>query len=308
MSDIHLSIVSPVYRSEGLVDALVERCRSVAQQIHENYEIILVEDRGPDDSWGMILKNARRYPEVRGLRMSKNFGQQPAIHAGLDASRGEWVVVLDCDLQDPPEEILKLYAKAQEGYEIVQASRQHRQDNFIKRAGSYAFNRFMGYLTDTEQDSSVGNFVILHRKVVDTLNRLSECERYFPMLVQWVGYRRTKIPIAHSERAEGGSSYSFRRRVRLAVNTMLAHTDKPLRVTVVGGLMVTTASLVGAALLVTLYFFGNVTAPGWASLATLISFFSGVVISVLGMVGLYLGKTFQLVKARPNYIVDDVTP
>ncbi len=308
MRQIHLSIVSPVYRADSLVEPLVERCRAVAEQITPNYEIILVEDRSPDDSWGMILKSARDHPEVRGLRMCKNFGQQPAIHAGLDAARGEWVVVLDCDLQDPPEEILKLYAKAQEGYEIVHASRQQRQDNWLKRAGSYAFNRLLGYLTDTVQDPTVGNFVIIHRKVVDTLNGLSECERYFPWLLQWVGYRRTKIPIAHCDRADGHSSYSFRKRVRLATDTVLAHSDKPLRVTVLGGVGVTMASIAGAALLVLLYFFGTIVAPGWASLATLVSFFSGVLISVLGMVGLYLGKTFQLVKARPNYIIDETTP
>ena len=216
----HLSIVSPVYRSETLVDTLVERIREAVGEITDNYEIILVEDRGPDDSWLKIKENCSRYDNVIGIRLSRNFGQQPAIQAGLDASRGEWVVVMDCDLQDDPREIAKLYQEAQKGYDIVQARRENRQDGMFKKACSRIFNQVLGFLTDTEQDPTVANFMLFHRKVVDSFDQVNDYYRYYPMLVQWIGFKRAKVNIEHAKRSDGESSYSLKKRLKLAENTI----------------------------------------------------------------------------------------
>ncbi len=308
MSSVHLSVVSPVYGAAELIEELTRRTVQAASRISTSFEIILVEDRSPDNSWEAVLRASKEYQQVRGLRLSRNFGQQAAIHAGLQASRGEWVVVLDCDLQDPPEDILLLYQKAQEGYEIVQGSRAVREDSAGKRLSSFLFNRLMGFLTDTQQDPTVANFALLHRKAVDAICRFQENDRYFPLLMEWVGFRRTKVPITHQARPDGsGSSYSFRKKLQLALNTAIAYSDKPLRLVVTLGLIFTMLSVLGAALLIILFFMGTYHAPGWASLATMVSFYSGVIVTVLGTIGLYLGKTFQGVKDRPLYLIDEET-
>ena len=301
---LHLSVVSPVYQSEPLVDQLVTRLRAAAQAITSEFEIILVEDRSSDGSWERIRANCERHPEVVGVKLSRNFGQQHAIQAGLDISRGEWVVILDCDLQDPPEDIDKLYRKAQEGYDIVHGRRDTRRDGFLKKAGSVLFNRALGYLTDTEQDPAVANFVILHRKVVDALGSVRDQTRYYPMLVQWVGFTRTKVNFSHADRPSGRSSFSFRRRLSTAAHTVLTFSDKPLRLTVAMGGAFTLLSLLCGFALVAAYLAGSRTVPGWTSLALLVCFFSGLIISVLGVVGLYVGKIFDTVKIRPTYIVE----
>lgn len=302
--DIHLSVVSPVYQSEPLVDLLVERIRTAVSEITNSYEIILIEDRGPDNSWHKIEENCKRHQNVIGLRLSRNFGQQHAIQAGLDASRGEWVIVMDCDLQDTPEEIIKLYQKGQEGFEIVQAQRANRQDDFTKKFASNLFNKVLGYLTDTEQDPTIANFTLFHRKAVDAMDSLKDHNRYYPMLVQWVGFNRSKVIINHADREIGKSSYSLSKRLGLAIDTILTFSDKPLRLTVKAGVLLTFFSILAGFSLIVIYMLVDVVVPGWTSLALLLCFFSGSIISILGMLGLYMGKTFETVKHRPTYIID----
>lgn len=301
--NIEISIVSPVYRAEPLVDALVQRISDEVSRLTDSYEIILVEDCGPDNSWAKIKENCERYPHVKGIKLSRNFGQQHAIQAGLDASAGRYVVTMDCDLQDDPAEIAKLYSKALEGFEIVVASRHNRQDDFFKKFVSRWFNKVLGYLSETVQDSSVANFAIIHRDAVEALKQMNDSNRYYPMMIQWIGFNRTKVSIKHAEREIGGSSYSFRKRLMLAVNTILTFSDKPLRLSVKFGVMISAISVVAAVVMFFLYFSGRVPVAGWTSLAVLITFFSGAIISVLGMVGLYVGRTFESVKKRPTYIV-----
>lgn len=300
----HISVVSPVYLSGNLVDTLVERISSALEAIDPDYEIILVEDGGRDDSWEKIVDNCNRFSYVRGIKLSRNFGQQSAIQAGLDASRGEYVIVLDCDLQDRPEEIQHLYAKAMEGYDIVFARRQGRQDGFFKKIASSAFNKIMAYLTGTDQDSSVANFVLYNRKAVHALNQMHDYNRYYPMMAQWIGFRTAKVDIQHAQRQDGKSSYSFRKRLNVAVDTMLMFSDKPLRLTVKAGVYLACFSLLAACLLIINHVIGDVSAPGWMSLALLICFFSGSIISVLGIVGLYVGRIYETVKIRPTYLID----
>jgi len=300
----HISVISPVYQSGNLVDSLVKRISAALDQLTSDYEIILVEDGGTDDSWQKIQENCARHPNLRGIKLSRNFGQQAAIQAGLDASSGQYVLVLDCDLQDRPEEIQHLYAKAMDGYDVVIASRQDRQDGFFKKMLSSLFNRVMSYLTETDQDASVANFALYSRKAVNALNEMHDYNRYYPMMAQWIGFRAVKVKIQHAQREDGKSSYSFRKRLSLAIDTMLMFSDKPLRLAIKAGVYLSLASIIAAMVLVLLYITGDVSAPGWMSLALLICFFSGSIISVLGIVGLYVGRIFETVKMRPTYLID----
>ena len=304
-NNIHISIVSPVYKAENLVDKLVERLILSVSKLTDNFEIILVEDCGQDNSWKKIQENCQKHSVVKGIKLSRNYGQQHAIQAGLDAAKGEYVVTMDCDLQDQPEEIEKLLNKAKDGYEIVVASRKNRQDDFLKKFLSRIFYSILGYLTETKQDRTVGNFVVYHRKAVDAMASLKDHSRYYPMLQQMIGFNYAKVEIEHAEREDGKSSYSFKKRLKLALDTILTFSDKPLRLAVKLGVLLSILSICAAFIMIALWIISDVKAEGWASLALLISFFSGAIISVLGMVGLYVGRTFESVKNRPTYIVQD---
>ncbi|MGY2133507.1 glycosyltransferase family 2 protein [Hymenobacter sp. HD11105] len=307
-----ISIVSPVYRAENLLDELVSRLQLSLETITSCYEIILVDDRGPDNSWQRIAVHATRDTRVRGVRLSRNFGQHKAITAGLEQARGEWIVVMDCDLQDQPEEIPKLYqyAKAEE-YDLVFARREVRQDSWLKRAGSRWFYQTLSYLTNTKQDPAIANFGIYHYKVITAVLAMRESIRYFPTMVRWVGFRAGGLAVTHAERPEGTSSYNLSGLLNLAFDIILAYSDKPLRLTVKLGVLISTSAFLLVIITLIRYWLGYIWEPGYASLIISIWFFAGLILSVLGMIGIYIGKTFEQVKQRPIYVVDsrtDVTP
>lgn len=300
----HISVVSPVYGAADLLNELVRRIKESVSKITDNYEIILVEDCGPDDSWEKIATICNSDQRIKGIQHSRNFGQQYALNCGLDHSKGEWVVTLDCDLQDRPEEIINLYNKTLEGYDIVLARRENRQDDFLKRFFSNIFYKTFGYLTDTDQDASIANFAIYNRKVVDALKSMKDYIRYYPAMIQWVGFRLTKIDVCHDSRVDGKkSSYSFIKRFRLAGDTILSFSNKPLKLAVRLGVAISMIASLFAIALILRYFMIGENVTGWTSLFLSLWFLSGLIISVLGMVGLYIGKTFEVVKGRPTYIV-----
>ncbi|MGI4885357.1 MAG: glycosyltransferase family 2 protein [Janthinobacterium lividum] len=299
------SFVSPVYQAEGLVAELVQRLVLAGEALGGSFEIVLVDDRSTDGSWARIQSLAVRDPRVRGLRLSRNFGQHRAITAGLEQCRGEWVVVLDCDLQDQPEEILALFAQAQRGYDLVLARRAGRQDAWHKKLLSRLFYQLLSYLTETPQDPAVANFGIYHRRVIAAVLAMRESIRYFPTMVRWVGFRTAYLDVTHAERAEGRSSYGLGRRLHLGLDILLANSDKPLRLTIKLGLLISGIAFLLVPVTLLRYWAGQIYQPGYTSLIISIWFFSGLLLSVLGMVGLYIGKTFEQVKNRPLYIVDE---
>ncbi|MFC3880906.1 glycosyltransferase family 2 protein [Algoriphagus namhaensis] len=301
---MHLSIISPVYQAETVLEELIDRIRQVVSEISESYEIILVEDASRDNSWIKIEELAQIYPEIRGIKLSRNFGQHYAITAGLDAAKGEWVIVMDCDLQDRPEEIPKLYSEAQKGFDVVLAKRENRKDGFFKRVSSKVFYRTLAWLTGSEQDESIANFGIYHRKVVNEIIGMRESIRYFPTMVKWVGFRQTAIPVVHGENGKRASAYSLKKLFNLALDIMLAYSDKPIRLTVKLGFLVALTGFIFA--IYTLYRFihGDIIVAGYASLIISIWMLTGFLLITLGMVGLYIGKTFEGVKERPIYIVE----
>ena len=299
-----ISIVSPVYRAEKILPELVSRIKESVEKITFDFEIILVEDHGLDDSWQVIEEIAQSNKNVIGIKLSRNFGQHYAITAGLDAAKGEWVVVMDCDLQDQPEEIPNLYAEAMKGYDVVLAQRYQRKDGFLKRFFSAAFYRVLGYLTGSKQDETIANFGIYNRKVIDAVISMRESIRYFPTMVKWVGFKSTKLKVDHNERAEGVTSYNFKKLLNLALDIILAFSDKPIRLAVKLGLLIAAMSVVISIVYLVKYLVGHVVVLGFTSLIISIWLLSGLIMATLGVVGLYVGKTFEGVKQRPIYIIE----
>lgn len=302
-TSIHISVVSPIYRGEKMVEELVRRNIEALAAITDDYEIILVNDASPDNSWQAIEAECRKNPKVKGLNLSRNFGQHYAITAGLTYAKGEWIVVMDCDLQDRPEEIPNLYAKAQEGYDSVLAQRTQRSHSLFKRLGSKMFYKLFSYLTETQQDASVANFGIYHRKVIDAVLSMGDAMRYFPTQIQWVGFRRAYLPIQHDERAEGKSTYNLHRLLRLAFDTIISFSDKPMRFMVQMGSVVTIVAFVVGIIFIVRYCMGLIEVMGYASLIISLWFLGGIIISLIGIVGIYLGKLFEKAKERPTFII-----
>ena len=303
----HLSVVIPVYKAEDCLEELYRRLKFSLEKISFDFEIILVEDCGGDRSWEIICNLSQRDTRVKGLKFSRNFGQHYGITAGLDHSDGDWVVVMDCDLQDRPEEIARLYAKAQEGYDVVLAKRGKRSDPFFKRISSYLFYRGLNYLADLDYEPEVGNFRIISRRVAKAFALMREQLRFFGGMVNWLGFPSASINVEHAERFAGETSYDFRKLWRLASETIIAYSDKPLRLSIRFGF--TMAGLAFATALYYIYRALVYDSPvlGWSSLIVSIYLIGGIIIAILGIIGLYLGKTFDQTKARPLYVIVETT-
>jgi len=267
----------------------------------------MVNDASPDNSWPIIKALAASDGRVKGINLSRNFGQHYAITAGLDFAEGDWVVVMDCDLQDVPEEIPKLYQTAQSGYDVVVGRRINRQDSLIKKGMSKLFYCVFSYFSDVEVDNRIGNFGIYAKKVVKNIRLLGEKNRSFGLFVLWVGFRRIEIDVKHAARQCGNSSYTFRKSMALALNSIVAHSDKLLFLSVKVGMSVSALSLLSAAWIVLSYFIWATPIIGWTSLIVSVFFTAGLIIGTIGIVGIYVGKIFDEVKHRPLYVIDDAT-
>ena len=305
ISPFGLSVVIPVYMAEKILPELCSRMDKVFEQMPSKCELILVEDYSPDNSWEAIEDLSQEYDFIKGIKLSRNFGQHYAITAGLEHANADWVVVMDCDLQDPPEEIINLYNRALEGYDIVQAQRRNRKDSFGKRMGSKLFYSIFSFLTDSKLDCSIGNFGIYKRSVIHAISEMGDSIRFFPTMVQWVGFRRAVQPIEHASRSEGRSSYNLSKLLTLAFNNMIAFSDKPLRLIIYMGIFISFLAMIVAAVFFIKYLRGEVLVLGYASLILSIWFLGGITIFVMGMLGVYVGKIFHKVKGRPDYIIQE---
>ena len=299
-----LSVVIPVYGSDNALRELHRRITATVEKITAEFELILVNDASPDNAWQVIRELAAKDERVRGLNLSRNFGQYPAITAGLSASRGEWVVVMDCDLQDQPEEIEQMYAKAKEGFFVVVGSRQKRHDSWLRSLASRVFYATLSYLSGTRQDPTLANFGLYRRCVIEAILSLPEHMRYFSVMVRWVGFRTAIIPVLHAKRQGGRSGYSFRKLFSLATDIILAYSEKPLRLIVKIGLFVVACSGAYLLILVGRAFFGGSVGSVEVLIGSLWLIF-GLLSMMLGVMALYLGKIFDEAKRRPIYIVQE---
>ena len=303
--DIKISIVSPVYKSRETVSELVRRIVASVSRISEHYEIILVEDGCPNNSWDSIVEECKGNLRVKGVKLSRNFGQHYAITAGLDIAKGEWIVVMDCDLQDQPEEIFKLYNKAIEGFDYVQARRFERKDNWLKKKSSQLFNWVFSYLSGIKSESAVSNFGIYNRKVVQAFLEHREFSRSFPSLLFLIGFEYCYLDVEHANRLEGKSSYSLSKLIDLSLDIILSNSNKPLKITIKVGFLISILAFLLAIYNVIAGLLGFITVEGYTSTLFSIWFVGGLILTVLGIFGLYIGKIFDQVKERPLYIVSN---
>lgn len=303
----HISVVTPVYGCKACLYELHARLTKTLETITSDFEIIMVNDASPDGSWDTIVELAQKDKRVKGINFSRNFGQHYAITAGLDHCKGEWVVVMDCDLQDQPEEILNLYQKAMEGFHIVYAQRIQRKDKWLKITCSKIFYATLGYLTNTRQDPTIANFGIYSKEVIVAILTMNDYHRYFPTMVRWVGYKHTQISVTHTERTGGKSAYTLKKLFNMAVDIIISFSDKPLKLMVKFGFIIAIITVLFACYILILFINKKIQVLGYASLIVSIWFLSGLIIMVLGIVGLYVGKTFEKVKGRPSYLIMDKT-
>lgn len=293
-----LSVVSPVYKAENIIEKLVFEIENEISKLDITYEIILIDDRSPDNSWEKMKKIALHNSNVKIFRLSKNFGQHPSIMAGLSYAQGDWVVVMDCDLQDQPKEIIKLYNKAQEGFSIVLASREVRKDSYFKKLSSIVFAKLYGYLTDSNFDNSVANFGIYNRKVIEEVLEMNDYIKSFPLFVQWVGYNKTIIAVEHAPRDSGKSSYSYKKLLSLAFNTIISFSNKPLKLVVKFGLIISILSVIIGVINIYQHLIGKISVVGYSSLIVSMWLLSGIIITIIGVVGIYIGKIFDQTKKK----------
>jgi len=303
MSNTCISIVVPLYRCDKAVKELTDRISTTLGAQKLSFEIIYVNDASPSADWEAVTQIAQENTRVKGLSLSRNFGQHYAITAGLNYASGDWVVVMDGDLQDQPEDIPLLYNKAQEGFDIVLARRVERQHSLLKKTGSKWFYKTLAYLTDTEQNAEIANFGIYRKNVIAAILSMKDKTRYFPTMVRWVGFKRTEIGVNHAARKEGKSSYNLKALLNLALNTILSFSDKPLRLTVKAGIFISSAAFIFAAVTFIRALTGHIVVSGYSSMIISIWLLSGVIITLIGMLGLYIGKIFDQVKDRPTYLV-----
>ena len=299
-----ISVVSPVYLAAGNVSELCRRLEIALNQVSVDYEIILVDDGSPDSSWDEIVQEASRNGRIRGLKLSRNFGQHHAITAGVDFATGDWVVVMDCDLQDPPESIPQLYKKAIEGNDLVVALFEERQGKRTQQLFSRVFWRILTWLTDLPFDYRVGNFRIFSRKVADSFKLYREQARLLGGINSLAGFRKSNVLVKRAERFSGRSAYTFRRLVSTALDLALAYSDKPLRIMVALGFTISGMSFIAGLVIFGMGLSGIISVPGWVSVMVSLYLLSGLILANLGIVGFYVGKTFEESKKRPLYIVE----
>lgn len=303
-----ISVVSPVYKAERILPALCERLTAVLDRIAPEHEIILVCDGSPDRSWEVMQQLVHRYPRLTAVNLSRNFGQHYATTAGMDLARGEWTVVMDCDLQDPPEEIPRLLDKAREGFDMVLARRRNRRHGWWKRQTSRLYYRVFSALSGFEVDPAVGSFRIMHRNVVDGFCSMREAYRNFAGLIEWLGFKAAHVDVEHAERYEGRTSYNLRRLVKMALDGIISFSNRPLYIAVALGLGLSALSALYGTFLIVRYLIDPAAynVAGWLSTMTAGAFVGGLILLNQGVLGIYLGRLYNQAKGRPLYVVDKV--
>lgn len=299
-----LSVVSPVYRAEEIVGEFVRSVKAALETITGDFEILLVEDGSGDRTWPAIEAACAADARVKGVKLTRNFGQHQAITAGLELARGELVVVMDCDLQDDPAFIPKLYEKAREGHDVVLTTRTGRAHGWMKNAfarlWSAIFNRLAG---EMPADPLVGGYSMLSRSAVDAFLRIGDVHRHYLVIVRWLGFPVAHVPVTHRPRYRGKSSYNLFKLMRHAIDGWISHSNRVLYASVALGFTFLFGAIAGTVLVIILYFLHGL-AQGWPSLVVLILVCTGSILVSLGVLGIYVGKIFDQVRARPLYIIE----
>ncbi len=301
--NIKISVISPVYKSEKIVDELVRRISDEVSRITDNYEIILVEDCGGDNSWKKIEENCISNSKVKGIKLSRNFGQHYAISAGMKESSGDVIVIMDCDLQDDPSHIKKLYDEFKNGFDVVFTKRIARKHSFFKTITAKIYNSLFSMFADKNYDLNVGSLTMISKRVKDEFVKLKDQDRLYIQLIKWIGFKSTYVSVEHRERYEGKSTYSISKLFITAIQGWTSYSDKLLRLSVYSGLLISLITLLVGIYIVLSYFMKSFQ-PGWPSLIVAILFSTGLILMSIGITGIYIGKIFDQTKGRPLYIID----
>ena len=299
-----LSIIIPCYNTRECITALYESIKNILGHNKIAYEIIFIDDKSPQKDYEVVKHLSQIDSSVKLIKFVRNFGQQNAISAGLKISKGDWVIVMDADMQDDPIYIPQLYSKVQEGYDIVFAKRINRKHSFIKILESRVYHLCFNWLTGMDTDTTIGNYGIYSRKVVNEFNNMNEQFRSFGLLIKWMGFNCAYMDVEHGKRYTGKSSYNFHKGIILAFNAMIAFSQRPLKFAVLIGFGITFISIIVSIIFIIRWLLGEVAIIGWTSIVLSIWLIGGLNIIILGIVGLYIGKIFEETKHRPHYIID----
>ena len=300
-----ISVVVPVYGCRAALPELHRRLCEVLESMEKKFEIILVDDCCPQNSWEEIEKICAVDKRVIGMHMSRNFGQIRAITAGLDKSKGDWIVVMDCDLQDRPESIRDMYEKAMDGYNVVFARREGRKDSAVTKFLSRTFYKVYDYFTDGTFDSSICNFSISKRKVIDSYCRMREQNRAYTMFIRWLGFKQTAIDMPADERFEGKSSYNMKKKIKMAFEIITSQSNKPLLFSIKAGFTIALIALLYIVYLVIRFAVTGNMLAGWTSVVASIYLMGGLLLCAIGVVGIYVGNIFNETKNRPLYVISE---
>ena len=300
-----LSVVVPIYNEAPNIDLMHARLVEALEPTGETFELVLVDDGSRDESWEKMAAVAKRDPRVVLVRLSRNFGHQIAVTAGVDATRGEAVVLIDADLQDPPEVIPQMMAAWREGYDVVYGQRAVRHgETWFKRTTAAMFYRLIRRLTNIDIPVDTGDFRLMSRRVVEVLKQLEERNRFIRGMVAWIGYKQTAVKYERAERHAGETKYPLRKMLRFASDGIVSFSFAPLRFATGLGLVVSSLSFGYAVYAVLARIFDWNVVQGWASLIVAILFLGGVQLVSLGIIGEYVGRVYDEVKRRPLYVAD----
>ncbi|WP_133136694.1 glycosyltransferase family 2 protein [Legionella rowbothamii] len=300
-----ISCVVPVYNEETIIAEFIAALDTTLKQLAYSYEIVLVDD-GSQDNTQAIIQQLRGQYSFRYLRFSRNFGKEKAISAGLDHARGDAVILMDGDFQHPLELLSEFIAKWEEGYDMVYAVRQNREDeSWLKRTCAKTFYQFTSRINRVNIPANAGDFRLLDRKIVNGLQKLPERNRFMKGLYSWVGFKQVAVPFEVQPRKAGSSQWNFYSLIDLAITGITSFTAFPLRLIALGGIGVATLAILYAAWIIISTLIFGIKTPGWATIVTAITFFGGLQLFALGVVGEYIGRVFDEVKHRPHYIIDE---
>ena len=302
-----LSVVIPVYNEQAVLPEMYRRLTEVLEGMEESYEILLVNDGSRDRSLEIMIRLRKRDPRVSLVNLARNFGHQLAVTAGLDHARGQAVVIIDADLQDPPEVIPQMVALWREGYDVVYGQRQARAgESLFKKVSAAAFYRFLRRMTSVDIPVDTGDFRLISRRVVDAMGRLGEHHRFLRGMIAWLGFRQVALKYERAPRFAGQTKYPLRKMLRFAADATVSFSFLPLRAATALGFVVAAACLVYAGYAVWARLFAGVTVSGWTSLMVAVLFLGAVQLLSLGIIGEYLGRVYEEVKGRPLYVTDFV--
>lgn len=302
-----ISIVIPCLNEEAVLPELFERLDALGQRHNDCiFEFLLIDDGSRDGSVALLRAAAQKDDRFRILVFSRNFGQQVAASAGIDAARGAAVVLMDCDLQDPPEVVSEMIAKWQEGYDVVYGTRRSRDgDGWFKRRSAEGFSRLINRLSEIPIPEDTGDFRLMSRPVVEVLKAMPERQRFLRGMVAWVGYRQTAVHYDRPERFAGETKYPLGKMLRYALDGLLSFSAKPLQLSIALGLLSAGLALLGILYALVMRLFTSVWVEGWTALMIAVLFLGGVQLVCLGIIGEYIGRIYREVQRRPLYVVRD---